>query len=51
MPDRRFFEHRGPVSLADLAKAAGFTVPDPGSAGCMACGSLTAAVIGRSLAR
>jgi UDP-3-O-[3-hydroxymyristoyl] glucosamine N-acyltransferase len=35
MPDRRFFEHRGPVSLADLAKAAGFTVPDPGSAGCM----------------
>lgn len=29
MPDRRFFEHTGPVSLKDLAAAAGFVVDDP----------------------
>lgn len=29
MPDRRFFEHTGPVSLQDLAAAAGFSVEDP----------------------
>jgi len=28
MPDRRFFEHTGPVSLADLAAEAGFAVSD-----------------------
>ena len=28
MPDRRFFEHTGPVSLADLAAKAGFALSD-----------------------
>ncbi|MBX7247693.1 MAG: UDP-3-O-(3-hydroxymyristoyl)glucosamine N-acyltransferase [Caulobacteraceae bacterium] len=28
MPDRRFFQHTGPVSLADLAERAGFAVSD-----------------------
>ena len=28
MPDRRFFEHTGPVSLVDLASKAGFAVSD-----------------------
>lgn len=35
MPDRRFFEHTGPVSLADLATRAGFVVSDDRAAGLM----------------
>ena len=29
MPDARFFEHTGPISLADLAKACGLALADP----------------------
>ena len=29
MPDRRFFEHTGPISLADLAEACGLKLDDP----------------------
>ena len=35
MPDRRFFEHTGPVSLVDLAKRAGFVVSDDRAASLM----------------
>lgn len=35
MPDRRFFEHTGPVSLADLAARAGFVVGDDRAVGLM----------------
>jgi UDP-3-O-[3-hydroxymyristoyl] glucosamine N-acyltransferase len=31
MPDPRFFEDLGPISLADLAEAAGATLADPGA--------------------
>lgn len=35
MPDRRFFEHTGPVSLADLAARAGFVLSDERASGLM----------------
>lgn len=35
MPDRRFFEHTGPLSLASLADRAGFSVSDDRASGLM----------------
>jgi len=35
LPDRRFFEHTGPVSLADLARACGVAADDPRAADLM----------------